>query len=219
MRVRQTFLLDVHVSRPGLSLSPFFPPASIHILGFCRMHKRALAVLRHAPAALRCTPVCSGGAPAWPGCPPTHSGGAPATLRPGPAALRFTPVFLGPVHRHRPLPTPPWHPSALRLLLLTFPLLQIGAFSFELLVLIFACPPFRPPPLPSAPHFRLAPASVRPRSSRPSASSFVRNLSCPFRPFFKALIQTQASSLTSRPQGMALRAPKNSKSPFRPSPL
>lgn len=131
---------------------------------------RSSGMLRQPSGALRCTPEvlrrCSGGAPAWPGSPPTHSGGAPATLRPGPAALRFTPVFLGPVHRHRPLPTPPWHPSALRLLLLTFPLLQIGAFSFEFLVLIFACPPFRPPllpppsvrpPLPSGPRFRPPP--------------------------------------------------------------
>lgn len=166
------------------------PPTSIQTSGSVQHAPAgsggAPVVLRHAPAALRCAPAAFRPAPVAPRCIPEAlrlPSGLPRSPRQPPGILGGSsgaPRLPSDSPRCSLVPSIVTNPFLLPLAsfgfeaLVTFPLLQIGAFSFELLVLILAWPP----PLPS----------VRPRSSPRSAPSSVRNLSSPFRPLFKALI-------------------------------
>lgn len=154
----------------------------------------APVVLRHAPAALRCAPAAF--RPARSPRPPPGilggSSGAPRLPSDSPRCSLVPSIVTNPF-------LPPLASFGFEALV-TFPLLQIGAFSFELLVLILAWPPPLPSVRPTSPPSVLlppsvrppfrppSPPSVRPRSSRRSAPSSVRTLSSPFRPLFKALI-------------------------------
>lgn len=162
------------------------------------MLRRPSGVLRPAPVAPRCIPEAlrlPSGLPRSPRQPPGilgGSSGAPRLPSDSPRCFLVPSIVTNPFL----LPLASFGFEAL----VTFPLLQIGAFSFELLVLILAWPPPLPsvrptsppsvllPPSVRPPSVRPPPPSVRPRSSRRSALSSVRNLSSPFRPLFKALI-------------------------------